>query len=148
MSESLRKKLVFGLLAVTVIWGIWNNPFQSDVATDPDIQPVDSSSAPIDTLAGRTEGPTEYVEYSAPESWAGDPFPRSRAREDVSFADAPEAALNLTAISASGGTYMAIINGSVVSVNSSIEGWNVTSISQKEVVLQKAGRKRTLKVGR
>jgi len=147
MNESLRKKLVFGLLAVAIVWGIWNNPFKGDDVTDLGGSSVDPGTMLGDTLTDVIESGPSDVDYAVAEEWGSDPFPRSRTKA-IERSTEPVVRLKLSAISASGGSYMAIINGSVVSENSTIEGWKVASISSSEVTLNKSGRSKKLKVGR
>lgn len=142
MTEQRRKRVVYAIFAIAVIWGIFNFPHRKKV-TELQIAPVTEA-----TTAAALGAPA-VVAASTPTiltEWGRDPFARPKTgKVNVQGTTAPT--LSVGAVSVSDGKAMAIINGKMVSKGDNIEGWRVISISDNGVVLESKGKKITLKIG-
>ena len=81
--------------------------------------------------------------------WSHDPFVNSyrpRAATPVREDAGPD--LNLSVISTKGGNSMAIINGNILTVNGSVDGWTVTDIDDHSVLLTNGQEKERLTLKR
>jgi hypothetical protein len=135
MTERRRKTLVFGTLAVAIVWGIWNNPFSAAKIQHADV----AEPMPSDTLLqqqANTESVTADGQF-AEDIWRGNPF----ARRGVACTSTSVPLLEsrpsfaLSAVSESGGSRMAVINGRVVAPGDKIDGWMVSKIADGTVTL-------------
>ena len=140
MTEKKRKTIVYAIFAIAVIWGIMNNPFNRKKPQWEDDSSASETIQPIST-AGVGMADTKLT---LSDKWGSDPFAQksTAAKTDQSS----EVQFNLTAISKSEGEYWALINGRILAVNDSIEGWTVTQVTGKNVTLSKNGKTISLKI--
>ncbi|MCK4858606.1 MAG: hypothetical protein KAT58_11600 [candidate division Zixibacteria bacterium] len=138
MTDKKRKTLVFGILVVAVIWGIWNNPFSSGKKESADApRQVANHVAPV--VKPAVVGPALAASFANLEDWRHDPFVRTE-RAAPRKTTAPAAAgpsFKLSVISRRGDNSMVIINGRVLRETDMIEGWKVVSIADNSVRLAK-----------
>lgn len=146
MTEKRRRIVVFGILALAIIWGIWNNPFASrkpaptgpGSADDPDPQQL----AQIAGING-----SESARPALYDDWKDDPFARTRAIRTISKRTTESTPrFRLTAISRQGEGLMAVLDGQVVGLGSTISGWRVTAIGDSTVTLKNGSKSLTLKI--
>jgi len=145
MSDRTRKAIVFGAAGIALVWVFFNSPFMDD-----DTQPMmnDTMTEVVDNQMGVTEVNQSTHPSEVTGEWQGDPFPRQRAVRRTETVSKPAETFKLTAISKSGSSYMAIINGSVLSEGESIGSWHVDAINHNSVVLSSGSAKRVFKLGR
>ena len=144
MSDRTRKIVVFGIAGLALVWAVFNSPFMNDSAKLTDSSIIETIDNQMEMTG--TVRPESEIEPSS--DWQGDPFPRRRAVHKAGPVSKPAETLTLTAISKSGSSFMAIINGSVLSEGGTVGSWRVESIDHNSVVLSSGGAKRVLKVGR
>jgi len=80
--------------------------------------------------------------------WGRDPFYDSASREKriVYRPSTPDASFQLSAISIGDGGSIAMINNQIITVGGEIEGYTVKSIEPKQVVLEKNGQIKTVRL--
>ncbi|MBU1318417.1 MAG: hypothetical protein KKG33_06650 [candidate division Zixibacteria bacterium] len=139
MTEKRRKYIVYGILVVAVIWGIWNNPFTAEKKNKPGMsEQAPPPSGPADMVATIAPADIGSVGLTDTQDWKDDPFVRRKApqRQGAQVSEAP-VQFKLSAISSSGGGTMAIIDGQIVKQGGAIDGWTVASIDGNSVLLKK-----------
>ncbi len=148
MKEKARKAIVYGILVVAVIWGIYNNPLSPESKNDPvpDSAPMSSvSTQPLEepTKASKTSDDVALI------AWNDDPFTRNPG-PPVRAADVqPERKpprFHVTAISGSGKAFMAIVDGKVLREGERLGGWAVAEIDRNSVMLHKGSDRIELKL--
>ncbi len=154
MSDKRRKIIVFSILAIAIVWGIWNNPLSSKKETrQSEEQPAVRGEADIPDAsepAMNAAAAPDRSEESMLDGWKGDPFRRKIVSRTVA---AParinkDETLKLSAISTQGSNSMAIINGKVLSRDGVIDGWAVAEIDAESVLLVKGSRNLKLNLKR
>ena len=82
------------------------------------------------------------------ETWGRDPFydPSTMVKRTVYKPKVQEVILDLKAISFSEGKSVAMINSQIVTVGDVVEGYTVKSIEPKQVIIEKDGQTKTLKL--
>ena len=142
MTEQSRKRIVYTIFLVAVIWGIFNFPHRKRVAelqTTPVTETTTAVALAIPTAVSAATPTT-------PSEWGRDPFARARiGKANVQGVTAPT--LSVAAVSVTDGKAMAIVNGRMVGKGDAVEGWRVISITDNGVVLESKGKKITLKIG-
>ena len=141
MSDKRRKIIVYSILAIAIVCGIWNNPLSSkDEAKQQEEQPVVLGEADIthDSELAVIDVP-EIPKYHNQDGWKDDPFRREIVRRKIAQVN-KEIELKLSAISTQGNRSMAIINGKVLSKNGLIDGWAVAEIDAESVLLVKGSK--------
>lgn len=148
MTEGRRKAIVFAMLVVAVIWGVYNNPFSSDKKPDAgstvDQPPINAAEVSV-----QGEQIDQSSRYADLEEWKADPFHRDaapRSTPNVRVETGPY--FHLSAISRSDRQSMAIINGRVMGEDGEIDGWVVKEIGDGSVVLNKGPDEIELKLKR
>ena len=148
MTERRRKVIVFAVLVVAVIWGIYNNPFSSGKEPDASLS-VDQPSVNATEMPAQGNEVVRSSRYGDLKDWKADPFRRDAAptsTPNVRVETGPY--FNLSAISKSDRQSMAIINGRVIGEDGEIDGWAVMEIGAKSVVLSKGSDEIELKLRR
>lgn len=155
MTEQKRKRVMYFILVIAVIWGIWNNPFGDRKRPSPQVQPTMAPS--VQSLAdsilqaqqlragGRQQADTKFPDIG----WHKDPFsghPRSQRIDQPVPRESSGPTLRLSGISSMGDQKMAIINGKLAGPQAVVDGWVVASITSDAVVLESGGRRMTLKL--
>lgn len=144
MSENTRKKMVYGVLVVAIIWGIINNPFAEQTPHQFANSTDSAQWLPEDSVAE----PVEVAGVARSDSllrWKHDPFIRPQKAKIV---QAESFGLALSAISIANGKSMAMINGKIVGSGEIIDGWAVVDIQEQSVFLKKGSRNKELKLKR
>lgn len=151
MSDKVRKSIVFGILFVVAIWGYSNISERikknKDTSTDTAAQQADPASTNDPASYGQaavtfnTAAPEgifdEYIELKIETN----PFYHNRA-----FVSAgQEIELHLLGILYRTANAQALINGQVVKIGDTIDGYEITDITSEFVALQKGGREITLR---
>jgi len=141
MTEKRRKAIVFLIFIIAIVWGAYNFPFggKQDSWNDPAGHPS------ADTLNSAVIGKLAQTDLiSAGTEWGRDPFARKTKYNPAKKNTSRK--LRLTAISGSDGGFMAIINGKILAVGETIEGWTIMDISDKTAVLAKDMNKISLSI--
>jgi len=144
LSESLRKRLVYGVLVAAVIWGVMNNPFAEQ--TPPPV--ANSTDALLSEPMDSTAEPAKVADVARTDSvlqWKHDPFIRARKAR---VGRAKGVGLALSAISITNEKSMAMINGKIVWSGEQIDGWAVVDIQEERVILKKGSKNKELKLKR
>ncbi len=158
MTEAKRKKMMYGILVVAVIWGAWNlsqprrasRPVENSAVTqEVAVQEATAEAQPsIDVAAIRSE------------PWGRDPFTgklakASSPRESNGSASRTSEAgtrsnkgWSLTGIIDNGTMPFAFINGKMVKVGDLIDQARVVSIEKQKVTLSLNGSQFALKVNK
>jgi len=135
MTEKMRKKIIYGIFIVAIIWGIMNNPLNRK-KRDYDAGSDNPEHTTITSLASTGIGTQANLDLD--DQWGDDPFVQSYKTKSYASNDSPR--LNLTAISESGGEYWALINGQILAQGDAFRGWTVTKVTQKKAYLKKDGK--------
>lgn len=146
MNEAKRKKILYVVLALAVVWGGWQftHPRQR---YQPGTQAVTTSTPAIDSA---TAAPAMVnIDSKRAESWGRDPFRSRRSAENTDFQEAVEiisdegasssSGWSLTGIMYHGVNPMAFINGRMVRVGDFIDHARVVSIDKAKVTLSVNG---------
>ncbi len=140
MTDKRRKIIVFSILAIAVVWGIWNNPLSSKK----EIKQVEKQPAMLGEADMPSGGDTEVMPGNTTKfnygGWKGDPFRRKTVSRKVVRPKKEEIELKLSAISTHGKKSMAVINGKVLGNDGVIDGWAVAEIDDESVLLVKGSR--------
>lgn len=148
MTEKRRKTIVFGILILAVIWGVWNNPFASQRKSDRERSDSIALSDPDPTTLVAAAG---VVDADAPDvaGWQGDPFSRKkRTNAPRRAVVAARTDFRVSAISWQGDECMAVINGKVVQKGDLIAGWTVAEIEELSVLLTRGSERLKLTIKR
>ena len=155
MTEAKRKKLMYGILVVAVIWGAWNlsrprpMPPVADTPQSPDMavqSETASSQVKIDLTAKRAE------------AWGRDPFTgratgskrvEATSKSEVSRpTDTATRGWSLTGIIDNGTMPFAFINGKMVKVGDLVDQARVVKIEKQKVTLSVNGSQFSLQVSK
>ncbi|UCG62050.1 MAG: hypothetical protein JSV52_01795 [Candidatus Zixiibacteriota bacterium] len=147
MSESTRKKIIFGILIVAIIWGYNNlkstpkNPAAKSGATPT----VDTGTPVQEAPAVPTAPKLVNIEQKAREPWGKDPFRvQHSARYSQRTPEKPK--WQLSGILYNSQAPVAIINNKPVKAGDTINSARVLRIDRKSVMLEYNGSKMTLTV--
>jgi hypothetical protein len=130
MTEKNRKKIVYSVFVLAVVWALFNLPFGKK--TESDFSGIAEQSEMITSLNTISDNQDKL---DLNQDWGADPFAIKKTtgkqvvRNTVNF--------KLTAISESNGTYWALINGKILSVGDNIDGWKLVEVSQTRAILSK-----------
>jgi len=140
MNEATRKKMVFGLLVVAMIWGAYNVDFGKK-------RPRPSGGASIGSTQALTPAarpaPTANIETDERRAWGEDPF---RVVRPDRHRRQPTVTWNLDGIIYNATAPLAIINNRTVGVGDVIGGATVVKIDKTKVTLDHNGSSVTLRV--
>ena len=141
MNEKRRKKIVYLILVVAVIWGVYNFPTKHDekasVETPETIQPSNPASA------AQSTGKMINIEQKVRAAWGTDPF---RVKRSVKAAPLSAPVWRLSGIVYNNQTPLAIINNRPVRAGDVVNNARVVSIKAKTVTLEHNGTLLTLTV--
>ena len=141
MNEKKRKKIVYLILVVAVIWGVYNLPTKrgekADVETPETAQPLNPTSP------GESAGKMINIEQKVRTAWGADPF---RVRRSVKTAPLSTPVWHLSGIVYNSQTQLAIINNRPVRAGDVVNNAKVVSIKAKTVTLEHKGTLLTLTV--
>jgi len=140
MTEKKRKRIVYAIFVLAVIYGLFNLPFGRQKAEY--IYQEDDGYDQNEQAASATE--TKIAQVDIGGEWGNDPFARRAVQS--SRPSGVSHNFRLTAISESNGEYGALINGKILSKGDTIEGWKLTAISRTGVTLSANGQTITLKL--
>jgi hypothetical protein len=148
MNETWRKRMIFGLLVIVVIWGYFSL-FDRHDGTAPATQPtepmVGGPAAPATTA--KTEITDSLLAMYHLAAWGNDPFNRNPLHvSTVLTGDTPT--LHLLGILYRQTGAQALINGRVIGEGDIVEGYRVMSINRENVIVQSDGRTVVLRVGK
>ncbi|MBD3402098.1 hypothetical protein GF420_04320 [candidate division GN15 bacterium] len=132
MSESLRKKIVFGALILAIVWAYFNlreDQQAADVDRPETILPLDRQQS------ARIPIPEAEIARISEADWGRDPFGGVRQTRQVS---GPSWILRGIIYSAT--SPMAYVNGQRVGVGDSVNRATVVAISKHAVTLEYQGR--------
>lgn len=149
MSESTRKKVIFGILLIAIIWG-YNNLKSTPKNNVPDKRSnVTATTAPA---VGQAAKPTPAVpklvniEKKALEPWGEDPFRVEKNTRRVSTKSPQTQKWQLSGILYNSQTPVAIINNQQVKTGDTVDNARVLKIDRKAVMLEHNGTKMTITV--
>jgi hypothetical protein len=141
VNEKRRKKIVYLILVVAVIWGVYNFPFKqsnkADVKTPETIQPLSS------TLPAQSTGKMINIKEKSLAAWGTDPFQVRRSVKAVPFS---RPMWLLSGIVYNNQKPLAIINNKQVETGDIVNNAKVLSIKTKTVTLEYNGALLTLTV--
>ena len=141
MSESLRKKLLYGVLVLAIAWGAYNFDFGGkERMGDAVPQATAEISRPAVTDAREQIDVAEYLERS----WGPDPF-RTEA-QTVRRAKESRPTWELSGIVYHPSRPLAVINKKTVTVGDTVDRATVVGIDRREVTIRFEGRNVTLRV--
>jgi hypothetical protein len=148
MSESWRKRVIFGVLVVTLVWGYF-------ALVKPRVE-IPVATTESDATVG---GPAEPAAVSPPAvsdsllarygqaAWGGDPFNRDPfPTTNGPIQDLPS--LHLLGILYRQTGAQALINGRIAGVGDVIDGYRIMSITRENVTVQSDRRTVVLRVGK
>ncbi len=157
MTEARRKKLMYGILVVAVIWGGWNFSRPRTISL-----PVADQSI----VAAVTAEPTSVrpvpvdLDEKRTETWGRDPF-RSSSYRARSIPSSPsstavvsdqrsltKSSWSLTGVIDNGTTPLAFINGKMVKVGDLVDQARVVKIEKHKVTLSHNGSQFSLQVNK
>ncbi len=140
MTEKKRKRIVYAIFVIAVIWGLFNFPFGR---SRPEyIYQEDEEYDQVEEALNSVH--TQNVNVDLQGEWGGDPFARKISRS--SQTSGPAHNFKLTAVSESNGEYWALINGKILSQGDSISGWKLIKITRDHAVLSANGNTITLNI--
>lgn len=145
IDESTRKRIVYAILVLAIIYGAVNlgprkRPIGVPEASLPTIEPAIPAAA---------EAPLALAHDSSSSEWGRDPFVYGASIEasGEQLEEEKSSDLNLTAIAEANGTIMAVINGHPVGRGDIFDGWIVVEISKTSATVQSGGRELVLHLG-
>ncbi|MEA2031423.1 MAG: general secretion pathway protein GspB [candidate division Zixibacteria bacterium] len=143
MNESLRKKIVYGVAAIALVWAVYN--FQSDSnKSSKGNNLVTSERLVAESVVTRTPEKPLDVEHYQSLKWGSDPFRIPTKTQEVQVQQ--NINWNLSGIVYSSDNPMAIINATTVSVGDTVDNARVVKINRKMVILDYKGSQITLTV--
>jgi hypothetical protein len=143
MRTQLRQKIVFAAFIVTLVWGIYNNPFQKkSVEFTPD---PSTDTETIQLIAKTSAAKPLPVEQTASKPWGHDPFRPILKQGTTATA---QKTLRLSGIIFQGSDPIAIVNGRSVRVGDEIGNAKVIEITKKSITLDENGARKILTVGK
>jgi len=147
MNEQLRKKIVYGVLVLAIIWGIYNflpkdkenqNGIISPVVA-PAVMPVASQMPPVEKAIDVAEMKNK--------NWGDDPF-RSMEKKTGTHDTVGKPRWRLSGIVYNSFKPLAIINGKSVAVGDKLGNASIVEIKKESVVMEQSGTRVTLKVSK
>lgn len=158
MTEAKRKKMMYGILVVAVIWGAWNLS-QPRRTSRPVETPTVAQESAVQEATVETQ-PGIDVAAKRSEPWGRDPFTGKLARASSprqsnnavsrtgEVATSWNKGWSLTGIIDNGTMPFAFINGKMVKVGDLIDQARVVSIEKQKVTLSLNGSQFALKVNK
>jgi hypothetical protein len=146
MSETWRKRIIFGVLVVTAIWGYFALVAPRD-KTLPAAPPETAMAPAPSTAFGKPEITDSLISAYRISAWGGDPFYRNPV-QTTSGAVNRAPALRLLGILYRQTGAKVLINGRIVGEGEIVDGYRVVSIDRENVTLQSGDRTVVLRVGK
>ncbi len=143
MNEKRRKKIVYCILVVAVMWGAYNFPSEHRKKADVEVPETIQPQSPISTAP--PAGKMINVEQMVRAAWGADPF---RARKSAGTAPVSAPKWCLSGIVYNSRTPLAIINNRPVRAGDVVNNATVVSIKAKTVTLEHNGTRLTLTVSK
>lgn len=157
MTEARRKKVMYGILVVAVIWGGWNfsrpRTVSLPVADQSIVAAVTAESTSVRPI------PTD-LDLKRADAWGRDPFRSSSYRAKAvpvassssvvaaEPSNAPRNGWSLTGVIDNGTTPLAFINGKMVKVGDLVDQAKVVKIEKHKVTLSHNGNQFSLQVNK
>jgi len=141
MNEATRKKILYVVLALAVVWGVTNIDRGTGKTKSKAAQSV---ATPKPALSAKTGLESINIDEHLARPWGIDPFrikhqaPAQRQAKQMNWI--------LTGIVYNSSAPLAFINKKTVGIGDTIDGAKVVKIEKKQVSLQHDGRTITLKV--
>lgn len=148
MNEQLRKKIIFGVLALAIVWAWFNIGDQKDSTANeynvPTIQPLSPAQA------GTATEPKSDIDTLALQNadWGADPFRAATKRTYSKYRSTRPLSWKLTGIMYSHEQPLAYINNKMVKIGDLVDDARVVKIDRDRVTLEHNNRKITLTVAR
>jgi hypothetical protein len=141
----LRKKIVYGIFAVSVVYGFYFHVIREDGINTDSAEDMLSSNSPI--AAANLSGPGTALAAEeparlddSPEEWSRNPFRYQRhanGPKKKNVAEPRKLTLpRLTAISRSSGKSMAAVNGQIIEVGNKIGPWRLIQITRDAALFE------------
>ncbi|MBU8932383.1 MAG: general secretion pathway protein GspB [candidate division Zixibacteria bacterium] len=145
MTDATRKKIVYGVSVVAVLWAVTNIPDKDSKSVQTDIQP--SLEQPI-TGSAVTHVPEKLVDIKRYENleWGSDPF-RTPVKTEAKQVEQVRNWV-LSGIVFNPDQPMAIINNTTVGIGDMVDQAKVIAIERKRVTLNYRGSQITLMVAK
>ncbi len=146
MSEQKRKKVLYAVLVLAVIWGIYNFPSKrskgSGERSDTGTELLEETAPPV-----KTPPLTKMIniEQKSKEPWGDDPF---RVQAQVVEVVSHTPGWHLSGIVFNSQAPLAIVNNRPVRIGDVVNNATVVSIKPKEVVLEHNGSLLTLTISK
>jgi len=141
MNEKRRKKIVYLILVVAVIWGVYNFPTKRGEKAD--VEAPETVQLLNPTLPAQSAGKMINIEQKVRAVWGADPF---QVRRPVKAAPLSAPVWHLSGIVYNSQTQLAIINNRLVRTGDVVNNAKVVSIKAKTVTLEHNGTLLTLTV--
>ncbi len=147
MNETWRKRIIFGLLVVTVIWGYFALIAPQDKTT-PVTPPEATATAPAQLATmSKPEISDSLMAIYRLSIWGDDPFYRDPTpTTTVSTENVPT--LHLLGILYRQTGAQVLINGRIAGEGDIVDGYRIVSINRENVTLQSGDRTVVLRVGK
>jgi hypothetical protein len=144
MTEKKRKKIVYAVFVLAVLWGLYMQPWKS--GQQPTIPDEQTAVSPAPTAMTAVEAAIQRVVLDVPDAdWTIDPFrpahPDQPVPEPVTD-DGPRGELVLQGTLVVEGARLCVINGHRLRDGDEIDGWRVLQIADGEVKLAGFGNER------
>lgn len=148
MSESTRKKVIFGLLIVAVIWGYNNLKQEPEKKSSGKRADVSTTTTPVASAPVSTPVVPKLVniEKKAQEPWGKDPFRVERGTKQATHQSPQAQRWQLSGILFNSQAPVAIINKQQVMQGDVVDNAKVLQINKKSVMLEHNGTKMTITV--
>lgn len=147
MNKNSRQAIVYSVFVLVLIWGYFNF-FGGEKTAEPSPDPVHQAAitpGPVSPGFITDELTAEIIRDYHQKNWGNNPF-YNRYKTKKEQVVEQKARLHLLGIIYREIDAQALINGRVVSVGDTLEGYRVADITRKEVILQKGERTVKLKV--
>ena len=138
-NEKKRKRIVYAIFIVAVIWGVYNQPWKRPDRSGkgPDPAGIDASAAAQAAAAAVNTSPVS-ADWVAVDKWTVDPFRPISSRAQVVTEEEPEPSVmtpQLQGIMTVGSRVLCVLDGQVRRVGDQIGSWRVTAIENGTVTV-------------
>ena len=147
MNEATRKKIIYALLVVAIIYGLANIPGGANKShTDTSI---DNPAPAAQKMPASVKQSIDIAYYSSL-PWGSDPFCRFYAQADnnTGQTDAPAPQWTLNGVVINAKTTVAVINKNIVHVGDKVAGARVVDIQKDKVVMEQNGSEFSIQITR
>lgn len=144
MTEKRRKQVVFAVLVLAVVWGIYNQPWKRyrsprDSHAEVESNAMEAGPAPVAAAVVAAAGTSASATLPVTE-WTIDPFRNAPAAVSSNAPKAPVEVVPvpvLQGIMTAGGEPVCIIGGKILKQGDRIGQWRVRAITDDQVELEK-----------